>query len=93
MPGEPSTECVLAVPTPDGSTEWWKLTSGWNLIRTDPPLSSKSDVGHTHQTLGDIDLTGSVKADGEEGISGSRFIPGVGTLTFTKGILTGFTPA
>lgn len=65
---------------------WYRRTSsGWDLV------VDASD--HPHHELGDVNFIGSIKADGEEGISGSRLIPGVGTLTFTKGILTGFTPA
>lgn len=39
----------------------------------------------------DINFTGTVLADGHKGISGTR-VTAIGTLTFRKGILTGFTP-
>lgn len=39
----------------------------------------------------DINFTGTVSVDGEEGLSGTKVTP-IGTLTFTKGLLTGFTP-
>lgn len=47
---------------------------------------------HLHETLGDINFTGNISVGGESGITGSRLIPNVGTLTFKKGILTGFVP-
>jgi len=59
--------------------------SGWTKI---------IDVSdHPHESLGDVDFTGYIKVGGAAGISGSRLIPGVGTLTFTNGILTNFEPA
>ncbi len=55
-------------------------------------LSGKASVTHSHPTLEDINFTGTVSVGGSAGLTGSRLIPTVGTLTFTKGILTGFTP-
>lgn len=78
---------------PDGSREWYsynKDSHQWVLDHTDIAPAS---VAHTHPTLGDIDFTGAISVGGVAGLTGSRLIPGVGTLTFTKGILTGFVPA
>jgi hypothetical protein len=37
-------------------------------------------------------FTGTLSADGQEGVSGTKVTP-IGTLTFTKGLLTDFIPA
>ena len=44
---------------------------------------------HTHPTHGDINFTGTISADGEAGLTGSRTIDGH-TLTFKNGILVGY---
>jgi len=48
---------------------------------------------HSHSTHGDINFTGTVSADGDVGLTGSKTIAGLGTLTFKKGLLVGFVPA
>lgn len=45
---------------------------------------------HSHPTLGDINFTGTISADGQAGLTGSRTIDGH-TLTFKNGILVGYT--
>lgn len=44
---------------------------------------------HSHPEHGDINFTGSVSADGDEGLTGERIVQGY-TLTFKKGLLVGF---
>ncbi|MBU2064010.1 MAG: hypothetical protein KKF93_06430 [Candidatus Omnitrophica bacterium] len=52
-------------------------------------LSEKSDTDHTHIALGDINFTGAISSGGSAGLTGSRLIDGK-TLTFTNGLLTGY---
>lgn len=85
--GEEEPEAELPILEPPG---WWwvkPVASGvelytydngsWNLV------ASISKTDHTHFEIEYIK---------DNGLSGSHVFPGVGTLTFTKGILTGFTP-
>jgi len=45
MPHEENIfESIVSIPKADGSIEWWKLTDGWNLVRTDPPISSPASI-------------------------------------------------
>jgi len=44
---------------------------------------------HSHSTLGDINFTGTVSADGQPGLTGARTIDGH-TLTFKDGLLVGY---
>ena len=44
---------------------------------------------HTHSEHGDINFTGTVSADGDGGLTGSRTVGGY-KLTFKKGLLVGF---
>ena len=44
---------------------------------------------HSHPTHGDINFTGTVSADGDEGLTGQRTVGGY-KLTFKKGLLVGF---
>lgn len=81
---EPSLEANCSLWLKESSNQWFKF-DGTTWVEV--PVSN-----HTHPTLGDINFTGTVSVGGSAGITGSRLIPGVGTLTFTKGILTGFTP-
>jgi len=69
--------------------QWYELNSegtAWALSHDEPALSLE---GHSHPTHGDIDFTGTVKADGDEGLTGQRTIGGH-TLTFKKGLLVGY---
>ncbi len=78
-------------PLPDGGKEWYEIQNGaWAKVKTEP---APALADHIHAALGDINFTGTVSVNGDAGITGSRLILGVGTLTFKKGILTGFTPA
>lgn len=79
--------------SPDGSKEWHhfdKDTQSWVL---DIAEAASAPLVHSHPELGDTNFTGKISVGGVAGLTGSRLIPGVGTLTFTKGLLTGFTPA
>lgn len=52
-------------------------------------VATLSMAGHNHPTLGDVNFTGTISADGEQGITGQRTIAGH-TITFRNGILVGF---
>jgi len=79
------------------SGQWYKWNGGtWQLsfdpitqTEMDEALTTKSDISHTHTALGDINFTGTVSADGDEGLTGERTVGGY-TLTFKKGLLVGF---
>jgi hypothetical protein len=77
---------------PDGSTQWWKLTDSWHLVKIDPnPDSLATDVEvasaiSTHSALPDVHHPANV------GLTGTRTVGGY-TFTFTNGLLTGFSPA
>lgn len=76
----------------DGSQEWYRFDKDlqqWVLDRTEPAYAT---LNHSHPTHGDINFTGTISANGQAGITGTKVTP-IGTLTFTKGLLTGFTPA
>jgi len=45
--------------------------------------------GHAHATHGDINFTGTISADGQVGLTGTRTIDGH-ALTFKNGILVGY---
>ncbi len=82
MDGE-ELRSVVARPRPDGSTEWWELTSGWSLLRTDPPIA---EVLAAHTALPDAHHLHNVGITGTKTLGGFKF-------TFTNGLLTGFEPA
>jgi len=52
-------------------------------------LVGKADSNHSHATHGDINFTGTVSADGNQGLTGQRTVGGY-KLTFKKGLLVGF---
>ena len=73
-------------PRPDGSREWYEPSDGgWQLVRTDPAPPSVADIAALITAH-----TADEDAHHVLGITGSRSVGGH-TLTFTKGILTGFT--
>ena len=59
---------------------WYSYDSGWVLLGGDP------------QNIGSVNFNGSVLADGNAGLTGTRVV-GNHKLTFTKGLLTGFEAA
>jgi len=61
--------------------QWHKYNGGWQAISS-PLMSIPSQIG-------DVNFTGTISVDGEEGLTGERTIDGH-VLTFTKGILTGY---
>mgnify|MGYP001565343791 CR=1 FL=1 len=74
---------------PDNSKEWYhfnKDTQSWVLDLTEP---APALIDHSHPTHGDINFTGTVSADGDEGLTGQKTIAGY-TFTFKKGLLVGF---
>lgn len=74
---------------PDGAREWWsfnKDTQQWDLDNIEP---ASALLDHSHPTHGDIDFTGTISANGDQGLTGQKTIAGY-TFTFKKGLLTGF---
>ena len=73
-------------PMPDGSVEWYEPSDGgWVLTRTDPVPSTPASVAAAIAAH-----TADADAHHVLGLTGSRSVGGH-TLTFTNGILTGFT--
>jgi len=62
---------------------------GWQKVLD---IAAPATVDHTHETLGSINITGTVKVNNDAGVTGSKTIGGY-TLTFKQGILTGFQQA
>lgn len=84
--------------------KWYELNptlTAWEEKFDEAPLITQEQldalvnvyaaVAHTHTTFGDISFTGSISVDGSAGITGSKTLGGY-TITFKKGILTGFNP-
>lgn len=74
---------------PDGSREWYEKTDS-GFVKVKDEVASAS-ANHSHLTHGDINFTGTVSADGDEGLTGEKTVKGY-TLTFKKGLLVGFQP-
>ncbi len=72
---------------PDGSREWYERSDGnWSLIKTE---AAPAAADHSHATLGDINFTGTISADGDEGITGT-YEGTVKKIKVVKGIITEF---
>ena len=77
-------------PLPDGGKEWYEPSDGgWALVRAD---FAPAAADHSHATLGNLDLTGTLSVNGDNGVTGTRTVGGF-TFTFKNGILTGFAQA
>lgn len=86
---EPTNRYTWQKPLPDGGIEWYEPSDGgWALVKTVP---APALANHTHATLGDINFTGTISANGDTGITGSKTIGGF-KITFKNGLLTGFDP-
>ena len=68
---------------------WYDQEDGW-VIEGEEPVDYAL-LNHSHPTHGDINFTGTVSADGDEGLTGTRTLAGY-KFTFKKGLLTGFEP-
>ena len=72
---------------PDGSLEFFNSSvAGWVKVMTVPAYAL---VNHSHTEHGAINFTGTVSADGDQGLTGTRTVGGY-KLTFKKGLLVGF---
>ena len=82
---EPISGTIVSLLLPDGSIEWWQLTDGWHLIKTEPAIESMASDAElaAHVALPDAHHPANV------GITGSKVVGGF-RLTFTNGLLTGF---
>lgn len=72
---------------PDGTRKWFERSdSGWAMVKEEeaPALAD-----HSHPTHGDINFTGDVSADGDEGITG-EYEGTFKKITISKGIITEF---
>ncbi len=67
---------------------WFKPNPGqfYQVASTDPLTWRAANLSGD---LGNINFTGSIEVDGEDGITGSKTLGGH-QITFRKGILTGF---
>jgi len=76
---------IFESPMP-GDRQIYEYQDGsWVLIDTQPA----SVPEHSHAEHGDINFTGKIAADGEEGLTGQRTLQGY-TLKYKKGLLIGF---
>uniref|UniRef100_A0A6M3JVB5 Uncharacterized protein n=1 Tax=viral metagenome TaxID=1070528 RepID=A0A6M3JVB5_9ZZZZ len=93
-------------PVPEEEDEWvWNeanrdvllwVNSATGAVKRFNPETQHYDISfnfnHIHTDLENINLTGTVSANGNQGLSGSRVVSGK-RLTFTNGLLTGFEDA
>lgn len=74
-------------PLPDGSIEYYEPDDGgWVKVKT---VAAPIPADHSHSSLGDINLTGTISSGGTPGITGSKTLGGY-IITFKNGLLTGF---
>jgi hypothetical protein len=70
-----------------GAREYYEwVGNDWVLVKTE---AAPATGDHVHTTLGDLNITGTLSANGDAGVTGQRVIQGY-TLTFKKGLLVGF---
>ena len=75
-----------------GDWLWLKPSTGELFERSGGEWALSTTLSladHSHPTHGDINFTGTISVDGQEGLTGSRTIEGH-TLTFKNGILVGY---
>ena len=86
---------IVSAEAPDGDIPASWLWVGLHWLESDTGKWYKwsgSVWEVVHNPFNNANFTGTLSADGHAGITGTKVTP-IGTLTFTKGLLTGFVPA
>lgn len=85
-----------STPATDNRYTWYQPSTGkWfelNATMTEwveVADEDKAEADHTHTEFENLNIIGTLSADGDEGLTGQRTFGGY-TLTFKKGLLVGF---